>query len=252
MAVDWGEIIGAVAPAAAQVASAYAQRGAQGRQAEAGVNQRQDVNALAGYQTDASKDVALANAEAQAKLDRALGMLKEYESALSAPGARASNSVRGDILAGIQDATVSAPAGVNVTSFSGGLRPSLLSGNSRELGRQMSREALLSQMDGTPTPYTDLELPDFASIRNRTAPELTALPQPSGMDRVMEGIGTYGSMAAAIQQALQQRNQQPTAASTLAMTPPGSRATPGLPPGVGVAPPNAPWVPPPTQPDWRI
>lgn len=237
--IPWGEII----QAGGQIGAAYAANRAAGRQAEAPINQRQDVNALAGYQTDASKDLSAMNAETQAKLDRALGMLKEYESALSAPGARASNSVRGDILAGIQDATVSAPAGVNVTSFGGGLRPSLLSGNSRELGRQMSREALLSQMEGTPTPYTDLELPDFASIRNRTAPELTALPQPSGMDRVMEGIGTYGSMAAAIQQALQQRNQQPTAASTLAMTPPGSRATPGLPPGIGTTVPNPTWPP---------
>lgn len=241
MSIDWGEIITAVAPAAAQVAGAYAQNRAAGRQAEAGVNQRQDVNALAGYQTDASKDVALANAEAQAKLDRALGILKEYQSTLEAPGMRAGNSVRGDVLANVQDATVSAPAGVNVTSFGGGLRPSLLSGNSRELGRQMSREALLSQMEGTPTPYADLELPDFESIRNRTAPELTSLPQPSGVDRVMEGIGTYGSMAAAIQQALQQRNQQPTTASTLAMTPPGSRPTPGLPPGVGTTVPNPTW-----------
>lgn len=248
MSIPWGEIINA----GAQVASSYVANKARGRQAEAGVNQAQDRNALAGYQTDASKDIALANAEAQAKLDRALGMLKEYEAALSAPGARAGNSVRGDVLANVQDATVSAPAGVNVTSFGGGLRPSLLSGNSRELGRQMSREALLSQMEGTPTPYTDLELPDFDAIRARTAPELTGLPQPSGFDRVMEGIGTYGSMAAAVQQAMQQRNQQPTTAATLALTPPGSRATPGLPPGVGVAPPNQPWVPPPTNTDWRI
>lgn len=249
MAVNWAQVISSVAPAAAQVASAYAGRNAAGRQAEATTNQRQDVNALSGYQTDVSKDLSAMNAETQAKLDRALGMLKEYEAELSAPGLRASNSVRGDLLANLQDAGVSAPSGVNVTSFSGGLRPSLLSGNSRALGQQMSREALLSQMEGTPTPYADVELPDFSSILSRNAPELTELPQPSAVDRVMEGIGTYGSMAAAIQQALQQRQQQPTTASTLATRP--------LPTGTAAGPAPTPmptnWTAPtPQQPTWRI
>lgn len=211
MAIPWGEIIGA----AAQVAGSAAAARARGKAETATATQSQDRNELAGYQTDASKDLSSMNAETQAKLDRALGMLKQYETQLSAPGARAGNAVRGDILANVQDATVSAPAGVNVTSFGGGLRPSMFSGNTRALGSQMSREALLDQLGGSPTPYSDVQLPDYASIRARKAPNLTPLPQSSAMDKILEGVGTYGSLAAALAKGFQQ-DQQPTTAATLA------------------------------------
>ena len=70
---------------------------------------------------------------------------------LRAPQMRAANAARGDLLANVQDVSVGAPRGTRLT---GGTRPSLLSENSRNLGRQMSRDALLSQMKGdafTPT-----------------------------------------------------------------------------------------------------
>lgn len=96
---------------------------AQGRAAEAGINQSQD----------------------------ALG-LQAARLNLGAPQQRAQNATRGDLLANLQDVSVGAPRG---TRLSGGTRPSLLSSDTRALGKQMSRDAYLSQMKGdafTPTP----------------------------------------------------------------------------------------------------
>ncbi len=191
--IDWGQLISA----GSQIASAYAQSRAQGRQAEAVANQAQDRNTQNAYATDKSLDLeALVRAQ-QAELDRMKGVMSEYDTRLSAPQSRAANSVRGDILANVQDVGVSGPPGVNVTSFSGGLRPSLLSGNSRALGQQMSKEALLDALAGSPTPFTDTKPLDLSSITGRTSPEGTPMPQASGMDRVMEQIGLYGGLATA-------------------------------------------------------
>jgi hypothetical protein len=189
--IDWGQLISA----GAQIANSYAQSKAQGRAAEATVNQRQDAGAQNAYATDKQLDLAALIQGYQAELDKAKGQLSEYETKLAAPQSRASNSVRGDILANVQDVGVSAPDGVNVTSFSGGLRPSLLSGNSRALGGQMSKEALLDALSGSPTPFSNMPAVDLSSITGRRAPEQTELPQASAMDRVMEAIGTYGGMA---------------------------------------------------------
>lgn len=104
---------------------------AKGRADEAQINDQRDRTALAGAQFN-----------------------------MQAPGMRAGNAVRGDVLANAQDAQIQGPVtGTKgrVPQITGGLRPSLMSGNTRALGSQMSRDALLSQMSGpafqpTPTP----------------------------------------------------------------------------------------------------
>jgi hypothetical protein len=194
MEIDWGQIINA----GAQIANTYAQSRARDRASEATFNQAQDRTAQNAYATDKSLDLEALIRAYGAELDRAKGQLSEYETKLSAPQSRASNAVRGDILANVQDVGVSAPDGVNVTSFSGGLRPSLLSGNSRALGQQMSKEALLDALSGSPTPFSNLPAVDLSSITGRSAPAQTELPQASTMDRVMEAIGTYGGMTSAL------------------------------------------------------
>lgn len=217
MAIPWGSIINA----GAQVAGSYAANKAAGKVQQAGVTQAQDRNALAGYQTDKSLDMNALVQQYQAQLDKAKGELEQYKTALEAPGQRASNSVRGDLLANLQDVSVGgAPKGVNVVNFGGGLRPSLLSGNSRELGQQMSREALLSEMKGTPTPYSDVKPFDASAITSRTAPDLTALPQNSTLDSIMNNIALYGSMAGAVGTALK-KAPKPTVASQLTTVPAG-------------------------------
>jgi hypothetical protein len=182
----------------AQLAGSIAASKAQGRAAEATINQRQDQGAQNAYATDKSLDLEAMVRAQQAELDRMKGVMSEYDTKLSAPQSRAANSVRGDILANVQDVGVSAPDGVNVTSFSGGLRPSLLSGNSRALGQQMSKEALLDALSGGgPTPFSGMKPMDLSSITGRTAPEQTELPQASGMDKVLENIALYGGLASA-------------------------------------------------------
>lgn len=203
MTIDWSSVINA----GAQIAGAYAQSKAAGRAAEAAANQRQDQGAQNAYATDKSLDLEALIRGYQAELDKAKGQLSEYETKLSAPQSRAANSVRGDILANVQDVGVSAPDGVNVTSFSGGLRPSLLSGNSRALGQQMSKEALLDALSGAPTPFSDLAPVDLSSVTSRRAPAQTALPQASTMDRVMEQIGLWGGLASGVMNGQQRPNQ---------------------------------------------
>lgn len=195
MDVDWSQVISA----GSQIAGAYAQSKAQGRAAEATINQAQDRTAQGAYATDKSLDLEAMVRAYGAEMDRAKGQLAEYEARLAAPQQRAANSVRGDILANVQDVGVSGPPGVNVTSFSGGLRPSLLSGNSRALGGQMSKEALLSELaNDDPMPFGSMNPVDLSSITGRRAPEQTGLPQASGMDKVLEAIGTYGGLASGL------------------------------------------------------
>jgi hypothetical protein len=219
MAVDWGGIAAAAGP----IIAAYAANKSKGRATEASVNQNQDQLALSGYATDKRADLEALVAKYEAALKQSQGRLDEREAELKEPQMRASNSVRGDMLANLQDATVSAPPGVNVTSFGGGLRPSVLSGNSRALGQQMSKQALLDALDptSTPKPFAGMSPLDVSSITGRRAPAPTALPQPSGFDRAMEQIGLWGSLAGGIGTAVQQnpyqeiRGPNTTAAGTL-------------------------------------
>ena len=92
-------------------------------------------------------------AEAGIGLDQDQLRLLAERLGLQAPQLRARNAVRGDILANAQPAAFSGSG--RDLQMSGGVSPALLSENSRNLGRQMSRDALLSQMKGdafTPTP----------------------------------------------------------------------------------------------------
>ena len=98
---------------------------------------------------------------------------------LQAPGMRAHSAVQGDILAGVQPASVSGRiTGTNgmMPKITGGLNPGLLSQNTRALGGQMSRQALLSQMGPQPSQ--------------------TTLPEPGKMDAILNLLG-YGQFAKA-------------------------------------------------------
>jgi hypothetical protein len=219
MDINWGQIAATAGP----IIAAYAANKSKGRGQEATINQNQDQLALSGYATDKRTDLDALVAKYEAALKQSQGVLDEREAALNEPQMRASNSVRGDLLANVQDATVNAPPGVNVTSFGGGLRPSLLSGNSRALGQHMSKQALLDALDpnSTPKPFSGMGQLDVSTITGRSAPAQTALPQPSGFDRAMEQIGLWGSLLGGLG-AQQSQNpyqeihgMQPTAAATL-------------------------------------
>lgn len=145
--------IGSALGVAGNIAGAASAGRAQGRVTEAGVNQNQDQLRLQA-----------------ARLN------------LDAPGQRAQNSVRGDILAGAQPLSINGPithTGGKMPQISGGLSPSLFSDNTRNLGKDMSRQALLSQMQGdafTPTP----------------------LPQAGKLDTFLNTIGGVGNVMGAL------------------------------------------------------
>lgn len=132
------------------VAAGAAAGRAQGRAAEAGINQNQDQVGLQAARFN-----------------------------MGAPQQRAQNAVRGDLLAGLQDVNFERPAGVPSGRMTGGVRPSLLSSDTRALGKQMSRDALLSQMQG------DAFTP-------------TALPQSGKLDTLLNILGGVGTGVTAL------------------------------------------------------
>lgn len=176
--------------AGASALGALGQGRAQGRQAEANANQNQDQLRLQA-----------------ARLN------------LEAPGQRASNSVRGDILANVQPVSINGPithTHGQMPQITGGLSPALLSQNTRQLGGEMSRDALLSQMQGAPTP--DVGGPGIGKgIRQAQATpqqtglfQPTPLPQKSGLDTFLNGAGIGGDLLSLLEQARKRQGAAPT------------------------------------------
>lgn len=75
------------------------------------------------------------------------------------PGVQMTNSVRGDVLANAQPASFTGSG--RDLQVSGGLSPTLLSQNSRDLGQLTSRQALLSAMGTPENSATDPYAPPF-------------------------------------------------------------------------------------------
>lgn len=233
--MEWSTVmplITAGVSTAGQIAAARQQ----GRQAQAAAQVPVDQLNQNAYQTDISSRQRGLDAQDAALLARALGQLQERQAALQSPGMRASNAVRGDILANAQDVEFNPGNGrIPVHSFSGGLRPSMMSADTRELGRNMSRQALLDQLKGDPTPFSDLPAADYSSIINAPgAPRGTALPQGSRLDSVLQAIGQYGGLAAGVASQFQGGGQQAGAPSAPGVSPMTQM------PGQMVAPPGPP------------
>jgi hypothetical protein len=105
---------------------------------------------------------------------------------LAAPGKRASNSVRGDILANARDVSINLPSTIPKTTISGGLRPSMFSDNTRALGAEMSTQALAQQRAGDT--FTDLPAP----------PELSAMPQAGKTDSFLNTAAGISALLGAL------------------------------------------------------
>lgn len=173
-AASGGPGVGSILKTAASVGGALGAAGsgaAGARLTEAQLQQRQDQLAQQGY------------------LDQLQGAntdLNQKKFALTAPATRASTSVKGDILANAKDFSYGAPTMVGdipVPSSSGGLRPSILSDNSRALGRTISAQQLANQQAGD----------QFAPLP--TPPTLTPLPQPGATSNILNTAGTIGNFA---------------------------------------------------------
>src|SRR5581483_3475643 len=119
----------AVIGAGGAAADALSQGRAQGRLQQTGVNQNTDLLAQRRYQNELDA----------AKLN------------LSAPGQRAATSVRGDILANAQPFRFTGGTQmvghIPVPQSEGGLSPALFSSATRQLGGQLSSQALADNTD---------------------------------------------------------------------------------------------------------
>lgn len=89
---------------------------------------------------------------------------------LQAPQVRQQTAARGDMMANVQDVVLPRPRGG--AGVQGGTRPSLLSDSSRQLGRDISRQALLDQMAPPMKPRP--------------------MPEPGVLDDIAGGLGYAG------------------------------------------------------------
>lgn len=188
-------LIPVIAGAAGNVLGNVAQGRQAGRAAETNVLQQQDQTALQRF-------LAAQNAQNNAgQLD-----LQRKQFSLQAPGQRAANSTRGDILATLQKPTLTDQQQQNprahIVDFLSGAPT--LSDNTRALGRAMSQQALDSQNAGDT--FTGGEL--------LPVPQASALPKPTGLDKFLNiagGIGTGMGIAGEIGSMIGGQPQQTTA-----------------------------------------
>lgn len=190
-----GGILGAAGKIAPALGAAASGR-AEGRVQQAGINNQQDQLALARarLQNEQTTGQNVFNlGRYNAGLNTADVDLARRKFALTAPGQRAGNSVRGDILANAQDVSIAGlPSRINVPQISGGLRPSMFSGNTRALGANMSAQALADQQKGDTFDALPA-LPDYQTPQ--PIPGLTPQPQAGAFDKILTTAGTIGSLA---------------------------------------------------------
>lgn len=165
-----GDILGTVGAVGGALGAA-GKGAADARIAEAGINQRQDALGLQRY-TD--------------QLQGANTDLAQKRFQLQAPAQRESNAVRGDILANAKDFSYGAPTMVGnipVPTSSGGLRPSIFSADTKNLGSTIARQSNQAQQSGDvfdPLPQI---------------PGLTPLPQAGASDSILNTAGTVGNLS---------------------------------------------------------
>lgn len=122
------------------------------------------------------------------------------------PGLRANQAVQGDILANAQDFQVNGPSRVmsHVLQTSGGLRPSMLSAGTRQLGRDMSANAASSMgHENLPT------APDWHQ----------SMPSSNILDQILGVAGPATSLMGAFHNTV----GQPPQAATPPLVPPLAR-----------------------------
>ena len=134
---------------------------------------------------------------------------QQRQFALNAPTTRMSQSARGSMLANAQDLQISHPR-ANIPTVTGGMRPSALSPETRQLGALVARQTLLDQMKGDQfeaVPQQDWQGGVVAP------PGVTPQPQASGLEKWGGIAGILGNLASsgvgAYQQAIGQQMQTP-------------------------------------------
>lgn len=118
--------------------------------------------------------------------------------ALAAPGVRASQSVRGSLmqngqpikLSGLPDRVAS-----RIPTIEGGLSPALFNAETRALGGELTRKALIDQLNGDE--FEPLQKTDFAS-GVLAAPKMEEFQKSGLLEKILGGLGTGMSIAGGI------------------------------------------------------
>jgi hypothetical protein len=159
-------------------------------------------------QRQAATSNALNNQSAE-QVSHANVDLDRRRHALAAPSARASQSVRGSILANAQPMTLSGlPDRVSsrIPQISGGLTPEMFSADTRALGDEMTRTALIDQLKGDD--FAPLERTNFHG-GVLAAPQLQEYEKSGLLENILASLGLAGSVAGGIDEARQKtRNRR--------------------------------------------
>ena len=172
------------------------QRGAENNQA----SQRNALLAqLYGMRQNATTD-ALRAGSAE-KLAQGNLALDQKKLALGAPSVRAGQSVRGSIMQNAQPFSVSGlppKIAASIPQISGGLSPALFNADTRALGGEMTRKALIDQLKGdTFDPMTPT---DFQS-GILSPPKMEDYQKSGLLEKILGGLGLAGSVAGGIGEA---------------------------------------------------
>ncbi len=189
-----GPLIGKITGGAA--AGSAAQRGAENNSAA----QRNALLAqLYGMRQNATGDAL--RSESAEKLGQANTDLDRRKFAITAPSVRANQSVRGSILQNAQPVSLSGlPDRVasRVPTISGGLTPAMFNADTRALGGEMTRKALIDQLAGDN--FDPMEKTDFKS-GILPAPQLEEYQKAGLLEKILGGIGLGGSIVGGIGEA---------------------------------------------------
>lgn len=177
----WNLLIPLIGAAGSVLGGVAGARGA-GRQAAANANAQQDQLRTSQYGTQQNALIQALLAAEAGKMNRAQLDLLRRTFALNAPTTRAQQSVRGDVMANAQDVRVPDHPRANVVRIEGGMRPSMLSGNTRALGAEMSRKALMDQLAGDK--FEDVPEQNWGGAVLQP-PGVTSLPKASGFDKFL-------------------------------------------------------------------
>lgn len=148
-----------------------------------GMNQNAQTNAL---QNKSAEQLAHAGVD----MDR-------RKFALQAPNVRASQSVRGSIMQNAKPFQVQASGRVaqHIPQISGGLTPEMFSADTRALGGELSRKALIDQLKGDQ--FDPLTATDFESGVLPT-PKLEEFQRAGLLEKILGGVGLASSLAGGI------------------------------------------------------
>lgn len=175
--------------AASAIASKIAASRAAKRQEDQRNNQISDVTKTTQYSTQQQAVLNALQAAEKAGLDRAQLDLIRRQFGLNATDQRMRQATRGGLLANVQDVQVSHPR-ANIPTITGGIRPSALGKDARDMGALVARQALMDQMKGDT--FADVPGQDWTGAV-LPKPGVTPGVQPTGLDTALNLIGAAGA-----------------------------------------------------------